>query len=138
MVDHDRRRRDRAVGQSAKRHLLSRGRTHVDIIKRVRTGLETRIDLKHHVILIERGKHRRDDALAESVVESIVNSRRQNAEARCHLAVHCRIQTRPGVLLIGGDAGNSRNAFELVEKIGRPMIKLVRISIAQSVLILSL
>ena len=41
-----------------------------------------RIDLEDHVVLVERGEHRRDDALAERVVERVVDGRGQDAVAR--------------------------------------------------------
>ena len=78
--------------------------------------LEFGIDLQHHVVLVERGVHGRDDALAEGVVERVVDGRGQDAEARGDLAVDRDVEQRPGILLIGGDVGDAGDGLDLVEE----------------------
>src|SRR5258707_9461633 len=81
MIDYDRRRLDSAVDQSAKRHFLSAGRIHVDAFECVGAVLEPRIDFENDVILIDLREYGRDDALAEGIVERVVDGRREDAEA---------------------------------------------------------
>ncbi len=65
----------------------------------------------HHVILIQRRVHGGHLALAEGVVERVVDQLRRNAEARRGLAVvvHHRLQTP--VLLIAVDVGDDAEWF---------------------------
>jgi len=47
------------------------------LAQRLRTGLELRLDFEDDVVLVDRGKHRRDDALTECVAERVVDCFRQ-------------------------------------------------------------
>ena len=77
-----------------------------------------RIDLEHDVVLVERGEDRRDDALAEGVVERVVDRRRQDAEARRGIAIDRDVEQRSGILLVAGDVGDAAGAlFSLSRKI---------------------
>ena len=66
-----------------------------------------RIDLQDDVVLVQRGEHRRDDALAEGVVERVVDRRRQDAEARRDLAIDRDIELRAGIRLVAGNIGDA-------------------------------
>ena len=87
MVDHQWRdlvdRRD----QRAQRHLLSARGVDIDILKRIGSELELRLDLEHDVVLVLPGSDGRDDALAERIVERVVDRRRQNAVTRGDIAL---------------------------------------------------
>ena len=50
-------------------------------------ALQRRIGLQDHAVLVRLGEDRRDDALAERVVERVVDGRRRDAEARGGVAV---------------------------------------------------
>ena len=126
------------VVRVAERYLLAARRVHVDTLERIRARLESRIDLEDDVILIERGEHRRDDALAKSIVERIVDRRRQNPETRGNLSIDRHIKAGTGVLLIGSDVGNSGQIPQLLKKNGRPVIEFVLVRVGQGVLILGL
>jgi hypothetical protein len=65
------------------------------------------------VILVERRVHRRDDALAERVLERVVDGRREDAEARRDLAIDRDVEQGPGALLVGGDIGDARKRVVL-------------------------
>ena len=53
----------------------------VNIFERVRRLLELRVGFHHDVVLVELSVDGRDLALAESVVENVVNVSRKNAES---------------------------------------------------------
>jgi hypothetical protein len=83
------------------------------------------------MVLIERGKHRRNNALAESVVERIVDGGGQDAEARGDVALDGDVEDRPGTLLIGGNVGDARDGLDPVEEERRPMIELAGIGVGR-------
>jgi hypothetical protein len=64
----------RWANHRAQRHLLPGVRCNINQIERVRVELEARIDLKHHPIVVQLRKVLRNFALAEGVVECVVNS----------------------------------------------------------------
>ncbi len=68
------------------------------------------------MVLIERREHGRDDALAESIVERIVDRRRQYPIARGRIAIDRDVEQRTGVRLVTGDVGDARNALELIQE----------------------
>ena len=70
--------------------------------------LELGIDLQDDVVLVQRRVHGRDDALAEGVVERVVDRGGQDAVARGDLALDRDVEQRPGIELVGGDVGDAR------------------------------
>ena len=120
------------------RHLLPARRFDIDAVERFGPVLELGVDLQHDVILVEHGEHRRDDALAEGVVERVVDGGGQDAEARGDLALDGDVEQRPGIELIGGDVGDAGNGLDLVEEERRPVIELAGVGVGQCVLILGL
>jgi hypothetical protein len=54
----------------------------IDVLQGLGALPEARLDLHHHVILVERAVHDRNLALAEGVVERVVDELRGDAEAR--------------------------------------------------------
>ena len=69
-------------------------------------------------ILVRLRVDRRDDALPESVVEHIVDSRRRDAEAAAVARSTMRSSARPCACMIAGDIGESRQCRRLVDKRG--------------------
>ena len=82
--------------ECAQRDLLSARRTHIDVAQGQRILPEFRRRLHHHVILIQGAIHRRYRPLAESVIESVVDQLRRDAEARGSAAIvpNQRLQAR--------------------------------------------
>ena len=75
------------VGEGAQRNLLAAGRAHVNLAQGFGILPELRRRFHHHVILIERRVHGGHLALAEGVVERVVDQLRRDAEARGGVAV---------------------------------------------------
>ena len=66
----------------------------------------SRIGLQDHAVLVRLGEDGRDDALAEGVVERVVDRRRRDAEARGRVAVDGHDERRQAAVLhVGRDVG---------------------------------
>ena len=63
--------------ECAQRHLRSIRRRHVDILQRIRALAEHRIDLHHHVILVDPRIHRGHLPLPKRVVKHVVDHLRR-------------------------------------------------------------
>ncbi len=66
------------------------------------------------MVLLQRGIDGRDDALAEGVVERVVDRVGQDAVARGDFALDRDVEHRPGIELVGGDVGEPGDRLELV------------------------
>ncbi len=108
MIDDQRRAAGLVMRERAQRHLAAAGRTQIDVIELARIALELRRHLQHHVILVELGEHGRDLALAERVVERVVDGRGRDAEARGGVAIDHQMRIQAVVLLIGRDIAQLR------------------------------
>ena len=76
------------VREGRQRHLLAGGRRlDVDLVQRVEVALQLRQHLQDHVIAVELREILRDLALAEGVVQRVVDQLRLDAEARGRVAV---------------------------------------------------
>ena len=62
------------------------------------------------MVLLQGGVHGRDDALAEGVVERVVDRVGQDAIARGDIALDGDVEHRAGIELIGGDVGDAGDA----------------------------
>ena len=71
---------------------------------------KSRRDFKHHVILIQLREHGRDLALAEGVVERVVDLLHADAQARSRIAIDDQRGFEPAVLLVGRDIAQVRQA----------------------------
>ena len=106
VVDLEGRGRRRVAGERRERHeraVARRGRARTSRPSRVLP--ELRVHLHDHVVLVERGVHRRDLALAEGVVERVVDGLRRDAEARGRRAVDRQRGLEALDLLIAVDVG---------------------------------
>ena len=81
-----------------------------------------RVDLHHHVILIDRAVDHRYLTLAEGVVQGVVDLRRGDAKPRGGGAVDYEIRLEPALLLIGADIGEHRTVLELLHQKLRPFL----------------
>ena len=87
----------------------------------VRVLPELRVHFHHHVILIQRRVHRRDLALAEGVVERIVDRLRRDPESRRGGAIDDQRGLQPVILLVAVDVDAVRAACcSLCEHARRP------------------
>ena len=133
----DRQRPDRhagPVGERRQRHLVAGGRRFdVDLVQRVEAALQLRQDLQDHVIAVELGEILRDLALAERVVERVVDQLRLDAVARGRVAVDRQRQRRALGLLVGGDVAQLRQCLHLGQDLRRPFVQLVEIGVLQRV-----
>ena len=110
----------------------------VDVVQRFRPVLELRVDLQDDVVLVQGRVHGRDDALAEGVVERVVDGGGQDAVARGDIALDRDVEQGPGIELVGGDVGDAGDRLDLVEEQRRPVVELAGIGVVQRVLILGL
>ncbi len=69
------------------RHLRISRACHVDAIEVGRIGLEFRIDLQHHHVLVALGVDDRDLPLSERIVQGVIDVLHPDTEHRCLLAV---------------------------------------------------
>ena len=68
------------AGEGGQGHLRPRRRLHVDALERVGIFLVGGQDLEHHVVLVQLGVDGRDLALAEGVVQGVVDELRYDAQ----------------------------------------------------------
>ena len=81
----------RPLGEGRERHLLARGRgADVDLVQAVHLALQLGQDLHHHVVAVLLGEVLRHLALAEGVVERVVDHLRREAVAGGLVAVDGR------------------------------------------------
>ena len=85
------------------RNLLAARRAHIDVLQSGGILLELWVHLHHHVILIQLGEDGGDLALAEGVVERIVDVGREHAEARSGVAVDDQRRQQTEILLVARD-----------------------------------
>ena len=87
----DRERADRHAGpgrERRQRHLFAgRRRFDVELVERVEVALQFGQDFQDHVIAVELGEILRDLALAERVVQRVVDQLRLDAVARGGIAI---------------------------------------------------
>src|SRR5215468_10776950 len=95
------------------------------------------VDLHYHVILIQLGKDGRDLALAESVVEGVVDRLWSDTEPGCGIAVDNQLGLEPARLLVAGSIPDLGQGLNFCKEPGRPGIQLVLVRIFQAVLELS-
>ena len=108
-------------------------RLDVDLVERLHALLQFGQHLEHEVIGIV-GEILRHLALAERVVERVVDELRLDAEAGRRIAIDGDREQRRFVLRVAGDVGQLRQRFELGEQARSPGIQLVQIGILQHVL----
>ena len=113
------RKRSRAGIKSRKRtqrNLLAARRAHIDVLQSGGILLELWVHLHHHVILIQLGEDGGDLALAEGVVERIVDVGREHAEARSGVAVDDQRRQQTEILLVARDVPNLRQRLQPLDE----------------------
>jgi hypothetical protein len=125
------------VHEGRHRHLLpGDGRLDVELVERVRIGLQPGRDLQDHVVTVELREVLRHLPLSEGVVERLVDQRRLYAEARGLVAVDDQRQRRAAVLLVGSGVAQQWQLLHLLEKLRRPLVELLEAGVLEGVLIL--
>ena len=105
-------------------------------LQRCRILRVARVDLHDHVILVERAVDDRDLALAECVVERVVDLGRRDAEPRGGVAVDDEIGLQALLLLVGVDVGQHRAVLQRLDELRRPLEQVIGVVGLQRVLIL--
>src|ERR1700730_11341427 len=89
------------------------------------------------MVLIQRGEHGGYLALAERVVESIVDQLRRDSETHGSVAVVLNHGLQAPVLLVAAHVENEGNGPQLCHHLGGELIKIVQVVALQSELVLS-
>ena len=124
------------MGDRAERHLRAVAAGNVDLRQRGRVFLELGLDAEDDLVLVGRGVHRRDLALAERAVQRLVDQRQRDPEARGGIAIDLDADIGRGDLLVRGDVLQFRQLLHRRLDDRRPMVQLVGIGVGQRVLIL--
>ena len=85
--------------------VVEAARGQVDRRQRLQRGLQRRVGLQDHAVLVGLGEDGGDDALAEHIVQRVVDRRRRDAEARRGGAVDHQVDRQPLLLQVAGDIG---------------------------------
>ena len=111
MRDLQRRGAHGELGDRLQRHLpRGRGRRgQIDRAHRLQRGSHLGLDVEDHPVLRGLGEDRRDDALAEGVVERIVDRGRRHAETRRGAAVDVDGDRAAVRLQVAAEVGERRN-----------------------------
>ena len=80
---------------------------------------------QHHAILIGLVEDGRDDALAERVVQRVVDGRRSDAIARGQLPVDFDVDAQPLVVQIAGDVGDRLDLLHPRDQLGHVFLKVL-------------
>ena len=100
MVDLGRQLRVLEMGEAGERHKLAGGGRHANILQCTGVELVRRIQFQHDVILVNLGKDGRHFALAQRVVQRVVDELRADAVLRGAVAVYHHRRPRRGVFQV--------------------------------------
>ena len=106
------------------------------MVQLVRVLLKLRFALEHNVILIHLRIHRVDLPLAEGVIQSVIDGRRRDAQARGGDPVNHQSYGQPSQLLIGRDVFQLRQLLQSVDEAVGPGIQLGGVGVFERVLVL--
>ncbi len=120
VIDEQRPGLDVDLGDRRQRHLAAGRRRHVDGGERVHGLVGGRIRLHDHAVLIRLGEDRRHDALAEGIVQRVVDGAHADAEARRAVAVDGDVGRKPVVFLVADDVRELGLLAKRCQQLGRP------------------
>ena len=106
-------------------------RLHVDLVQGVEVALQFRQHFEDHVIAVELREVLRHLALAEGVIQRVVDQLRLDAVARGGVAVDLQLERRALGLLVGGDVAQFRQRLHLGQDLRRPLVQLGQIGVLQ-------
>ena len=121
-----------------KRHLAGAaglGR-QIQVAERLQIRQALGLRNQHHAILIGLIENGGDDALAERIVERIVDGRRGDAVARRQLPVDLDVDAQPVVVQIAGDVGDRLDLPHARDELGHVLLERLLARTAQHELIL--
>ena len=120
MADDERRFRGLDVGDRAQRHLARacRLRGQVEGTQGLQVGQAAGFGNQHDAILVRLVENRRDDALAEGVIERVVDGRRRDAVARRQLPVDFNVDGEPLVVEVAGDVAYRLDLTQARDQLG--------------------
>ncbi len=122
----------RPFAEHRQRHLVAgERRLDVELVERVEPALQLGQDFQDHVIAVELGEILGDLALAERVVQRVVDQLRLDAVARGGVAIDRQRQRGALGLLVGGDVAQLRQLLHRGQDLRRPLVQLVEIGILQ-------
>ncbi len=124
------------VRHRRQRHHGSVRRFDEDAVERVRAFAVLRIDLHHHVVLVDAGVHGRNLALSEGIVEHLIDHRNGDAEPRCGVAINNEIRAEPLILLVAVDVAQLLELAGALQQARCPLIQLVHVLVRERVLVL--
>ena len=124
------------MGERAQRNLGAGAAFHIDLFERIGILPEGGGDLLDHVILIELGVHGGDLALAERIVERVIDQLGCDAQARSGPAIDSQRSVQAVVLLIAADVGQVMHPAHPRQHPGSPLVEQVKVIALQRVLIL--
>src|SRR6266478_3143172 len=107
---------------------------NINVFQVFRALLELRVDFQHDVVLIQLRENGGDQALAESVVQRVVNVGGKNSEARRRVAIDGEHREQALVLLVAGDVTQLGQLLELFHEARDPIAQLFGVYILQAVL----
>ncbi len=102
------------------------GGADIDVLQRFGALPELGRDLHHHMVLVEVLVDGRDLALAEGIVERVVDLADVDAEARRGRAVDVQLHLQPLVFLIGADVFEFGDVLQRVGDLGRPFAQFIQ------------
>ncbi len=118
--DGQRRHRRRHVGEGAQRHLIAVDGLHVDLRERVGVLLELGLHLEDDAVQVELGEDGRHLALAEGVVERVVDGLQADAQARRRVAIDGERHLEARRLLIAGHVAELGEVGHRLEHLRAP------------------
>ena len=125
MAHRQRRRAALEPRHRRQRHLRAAGGADIDAVQQRRIGLQLRIDLQHHLVLVALGVDRRDLPLRIGIVQRVVDRHGADAEPRRGVAVDHHVHLRAGAVLVGGRRRRCPGvAFSLSSSADRPVAQL--------------
>ncbi len=96
--------------------------------------LELWVHFHDHMILIELRVDRGDLALAEGVVQGVVNVRGENAEPRGGIAVNDDFEKQPTTQIVAGNIAKLRKRFQSLEELRDVGVEFFGVHIFKTVL----
>ena len=123
--------------EGRQRHLIARGRRlHIDLVQRIEAALQLGQHFQDHVIAVELREVLRHLALAERIIQRVVDQLRLDAVARRLVAVDRQRQRRAVVCWSVATSRSSGRRLQLVQHLGRPVVQLADVGVLQRQLIL--
>ena len=110
-------------GDRGQRHLSAARRRQIDVLHGHHRILQLGIGFQDHAILVGLGEDGGNDALAEAVIQRIVNRRGRDAEARRGVAVHLEIGGQTLVQERGGDIADRLHLAQLGQQLGNELVQ---------------